>query len=487
MPPDYSDVPNDTEEEETVIEQPEPAAEPEPAPKPAAKRRPPQVSHRAPVETHILEGDPKQVDMDVSDRWPAVIDWVQKRYGLGPETIRIKVYGVALGPYAGVGEESLGEIPGDCVSGDEQRSPGATLRDWVIDAYHMVRKGPMKYRFRFMHRTKPQGATDYQICVGELVLASPEVVAQQRRAEIEAYNRAHRAGSVAMPAAPVGMGAMPQQPLAQGVPQPLMLPPAPASGQTMTEELFREMFQRVLRGEPLGAVPAAAPPSPPPPTIEQELQRFAMIKKLFDAPPAPPPPPPPKVPTLEEQFENVTRMIGMMQKLMPQPAQVQQASVALTKPPSPLENMKELIGFLKQVDETKEALGMGGGPDDDDKPEDEPLPYKVSTLPGTEIKYPHGENLSTAEQAKLFVALNPDLSFKMIGKVADILDKSTIGQIVHQMIQRGNPGQVAVAKQAVQAGLAAVPQASNGALSPPAPTIPSPPPAAPDPGWTPPV
>jgi hypothetical protein len=176
--------------------------------------------------------------------------------------------------------------------------------------------------------------------------------------------------------------------------------------------------------------------------------------------------------------------------MMPQPAAGVGRAVA-EKAVSPLDSVKEVIGFLNEMDKVKGALGIGAPTVEKEEPEEpEPDPFKVYNIPGTDIKWPHaaqGEELSTAEQAKQFLALNPELSFKILGKVTEIVDHTTIGQFFRHMMERANPQQAAVVRQVAEAkgiGVGTLPPTSLNGASVPAPaTIPTPPPGE----WRPPV
>ena len=208
----YEDAPTDTEEEDIPVEgevvDPDGVLDASGAPlreaPPVARRarRAPTVRHGAPAVAPERESDhPSQVQSrDIVDRWPAVIAWLERKFNLGPDAVKINVGAIAQGPYSGaVPSTSLGSIPGECVGGDSVRGPDEALRDWVIDVFHGIQRGPVKYDFRFYFKTKPPGVNHSQICVGELSLNAPEIVAAQRRAAQEAFSRATRGGSVSMP------------------------------------------------------------------------------------------------------------------------------------------------------------------------------------------------------------------------------------------------------------------------------------------------
>jgi hypothetical protein len=499
------DAPSDTEVEETEVDgeigdpnrvldsSQGPPVTPEPPQRRGGRRStatttsaPRRVAAVATIPSVRENDHPSNVQSrEIVDRWPAVIQWLQKRFNLGPEAVKITVNAVSTGPYQGsVPVENVGSIPGECVAGDSQRSPDEALRDWVIDVFHAIRRGATNYDLRFYFKTLPIGVNHSQICTADLFLGPPELVAAQRRAAVAAFERSKSGGNVVMPSPVMSSFGGPPGAAPMG-----LLPPAPtSSGSSGNEEIVQEILRRLLSGQPLGVAPTVpVVPSPPPVTIDQELERLAKLKKLFDAPPPPPPPPPPKVPTMEEQFENVARMMKAMQSLMPQAERAVQVATT-TKPMTAMENVKEVVGFLKQMDEVKGALGLGAADDKPEVPDEVDPPFNVYNVPGTDVQWPHGEGLSTAEQAKQFLALNPELSFRILGKVTEIVDHTTIGQFFRHMMERANPQQQAVVRQVAEAkgigmGTAPTPTTLNGS-SPPAPaTIPTPPPSE----WRPPV
>jgi hypothetical protein len=394
-------------------------------------------------------------------RWPQILDKLRAQ-GQGPNYVMIRIIRAGEGAFPSPPAQ-VDLVDGGMFMGDDSMSAGQQLVDYVTNFVHLVRRGPARYKLQTYYKTG-KGSEAQML----LRLEDPADIRLQQQKKMEYLTERAKAGNLAAGNPPLGFGyphsMSPAAPPTTTAAAPPGYFPQPQQQVDPFEWLQRaESYrQQVMETQRLGQ------PPPPPPQAPAPMA-------------APLPPPPPPAPRLSEQeivdleagrFARMAKALGYAPTGVGAPPSPTVAAQAAEDPVSAMDRLITTFEKISKVKERLAALGETPGAEEVEPPKEPETPEKKIAffkVPG--IK-PFGRDFQIAtssenwvEQIKETLLGNPeftgDMAIKMIGGVAQVLDKTSFGSLLNKLAAQPGAGQAAAA--AVQAaGIVGV-GAVNGA------------------------
>lgn len=438
------------------------------------------AASEAPYPPAEEEGGPPRTK-DVVALWNYACG-VLAQQGMSPGDVFISCARYAIGPVKAENlKTQMSAIDGAHVAGDEMRTPGQMLEDFVTEVYHPYAHGPSRYTFQWFYKSAYAGRQNVAVNQGELILAAPAEIAKMRAAA-NTFAAGSRGGGAYNGGGGYGGG---------HAPGPRMAPP-PRQGFAGPPPWQSQGYQPAPQYMPAPLpIPAGASPEMVQRLMEAERAAGAYNESLRREGLAPPPP---QGPTVQQQAEIVARTLAAMgftpelaaRLNAPATAPATTATVQAVAT-DPLLAIKALFMQMKQLEIFKRDMmnEFGGAAQIDEgtaevvEPEIDPSDFKeVAVAKAAGVTMRHGERKegeSNFDYLLRWGTNNPEAIGAAMSVAQKFLTPEMMGKLLQRFTQAG-PVHAAAASE-VQRGFVD----SAASSTPPAAT----PPNAGPRGWTP--